>query len=158
MGHCLQAFLGSEALLGEIVQTRLTAIFIPLSQGLAMIPVTEAVYDSLATIEERGSFDPRFLFLSPKLNHFGQTHSENGHLAYIETDYFGGAGSQGAIVWSKGKILFGPAVTGNRPDLQVDRLPADAINCALKILGVEKGHWVDEFEALGLGKYRSQDR
>lgn len=158
MGHCLQAFLGSEALLGEIVQTRLTAIFIPLLQGLAMIPVTEAVYDSLATIEERGSFDPRFLFLSPKLNHFGQTHSKNENLAYIETNYFGGVGNQGAIVWSKGRILFGPAVTGNRPDLQVDRLPAGAINCALQILGVNKGDWLDEFEALGLGKYRSQDR
>lgn len=154
MGHCLQAFLGSEALLGDIVQIQSTAIIIPLLQGLAMIPVTEALYDSLTTTEERGSFDPRFVFLSQKLNHFGQTHSHPGPLAYIETDYFGGQGSQGAIVWSKGKILFGPAVTGNRGDVQVDQLPAGAINCALKMLGVEKGNRIDEFEALGLGKYR----
>lgn len=155
MGHCLQAFLGSEALLGDIVQIQSTAIIIPLLQGLAMIPVTEALYDVLTTPEERGSFDPRFLFLSLKLNHFGQTHSHPGPLAYIETDYFGGVGSQGAIVWSKGKIIFGPAVTGNRRDLQVDQLPAGAINCALKMLGVEKRHWVDEFEALGLRTYRA---
>lgn len=157
MGHCLQAFLGSEALLGDIVQIQSTAIIIPLWQGLAMIPVTEALYDLLTTPEERGSFDPRFLFLSPKLNHFGQTHSHPGPLAYIETDYFGGVGSQGAIVWSKGKIIFGPAVTGNRCEMQVDQLPAGAINCALKIFGVKPGNQIDEFEALGLGKYQTME-
>lgn len=75
MGHCLQAFLGSAALLDKIAQVDLTASIVPLSQSVAMIPVTEAVYDSLTIPEERGSFDPRFLFLSPELNLFGQTHS-----------------------------------------------------------------------------------
>lgn len=58
----------------------------------------------------------------------------------ILTDYFGGMGSQYANVFQNEKNL----------DLQLD-----TISKVLKQLGVKKGGSFDEFEALGLGKLRS---
>ena len=60
--------------------------------------------------------------------------------AQILTDYFGGVGDQYANVY--------------RGEKNVD-LELDTISKALKYLGVAKGNHHDEFDALGLSKYRS---
>jgi hypothetical protein len=78
-------------------------------------------------------------------------------LAYVETEYFGGRGFQGAVVWANGQLIFGPALTGDREDFQTDNLPDNAINIALRILGVLKGNSHDEFDAIGLGKHRNNE-
>lgn len=66
-------------------------------------------------------------------------------LVYIEAEFFGGAGDQAAVVWNNEKIILGPLIEAN------------AINNALRAIGVKLGNFKDEFEALGLGKHRHEE-
>jgi hypothetical protein len=69
-------------------------------------------------------------------------------IAYIRTDYFGGCGDQSANVSENGKEIYsGDTELG----------PGNPINEALKLLGVEKSVGNDEFDTIGLGRYRSND-
>jgi hypothetical protein len=71
--------------------------------------------------------------------------SRNGNSAYVEAEYFGGTGTQASVVFRNGRIELGPLVSES------------AINQAVAALGALKGSSHDEFEALGLGKYRETD-
>jgi hypothetical protein len=66
--------------------------------------------------------------------------NQKTEFALILTDYFGGAGDQFANVYSNEKNV----------DLGIN-----TINKALIYLGVEKGKHHDEFDTIGLSKYRS---
>lgn len=71
-----------------------------------------------------------------------ERYSFRTRLAYIETDYFGGAGTQSGVLYENGKISVGP------------RSGEGTINFLLKELGVWHYPDRDEFDMLGLGKYR----
>ena len=74
--------------------------------------------------------------------------ASEGDYALIETDYFGGAGDQVAAVYRREQ---------EKPLFASDRVRSGAINQALKVIGVRASMWGvlgDEFDALGLGKYR----
>ena len=114
MGHHIQAFISREELLREITQHYPTAIVIPLSQGFGMLPVTKPFYDGLPNPQHPDEADNRFLYLGPKLLQIGKAFSVKAPLAYVETEYFGGVGFQGAVVWANGQMIFGPALTGGR--------------------------------------------
>jgi hypothetical protein len=77
-------------------------------------------------------------------------------IAYIKTEYFGGTGTQVAVVWQHGIVSFGPVATGEDAE-QETSLSEGAINRAVRLLGVERGKAIDEFAALGLQRYRSND-
>ena len=63
-------------------------------------------------------------------------------LAYLEAEFFGGAGTQACALFENGKLKLGPKINES------------AINQALAILGVEKNASHDEFEAVGLNEHR----
>ncbi|WP_189151500.1 hypothetical protein [Streptomyces lacrimifluminis] len=70
-----------------------------------------------------------------------------GPVAYVEAEYFGGAGEQQAAVWDGGTIVLGP------PHVQEGQpfLPAgSAISQALRRLGVVASTGENEFSA-GIG-------
>ena len=157
MAHHIQAFISREELLREITQHYPTAIVIPLSQGFGMLPVTKPFYDGLPNPQHPDEADNRFLYLGPKLLQIGKAFSVKAPLAYVETEYFGGAGFQGAVVWANGQMIFGPALTGDGEDFQTDDLPDGAINIALRKLGVLRGNSHDEFDAVGLGNHRDNE-
>lgn len=69
--------------------------------------------------------------------------SAEGPIAFVETDYFGGAGTQSATVWL------------NR--IKKDFNDIDAINQALKLIGVHADGYADEFDAVGLDRFRSNE-
>jgi hypothetical protein len=154
MGHHIQAFISREELLREIAQNYPTAIVIPLSQGFGILPITDQFYNELPDPQHPDMTDNRFLYLGPKLDQIGKSFSVKAPLAYVETEYFGGTGYQGAVVWVNGQIIFGPAIMGDIEDFQIVDLPDNAINIALRKLGVLKGDRHDEFDAIGLGKHR----
>ncbi|WP_139228608.1 hypothetical protein [Planctomicrobium piriforme] len=87
-----------------------------------------------------------FILLTASFTAFLLDLSVLGTLAYIETDYFGGTGSQGAAVYSNGK----PLMQSEGSEL------ADPINKALELIGV-RSEGSDRFDALGLGNFRSND-
>ena len=66
-------------------------------------------------------------------------------IAYIEAEFFGGSGTQGHVVFEKGKII---------SEIQIHN---KAINEALKFLGVSVSGHDDEFAALNLGKHRNTE-
>jgi len=97
--------------------------------GIPFLPLTD---------EGKTETPPRVLKLCEQLSH-GRS------LAYIEAEFFGGAGTQACVVFTDGR--------------QVGQLLVSetAINHALHILGVSKGNAYDEFEAVGLGAHRDTD-
>lgn len=69
----------------------------------------------------------------------------SGALAYIEAEIFGGAGVQAHVLVGPGGRV-GPVIVAH-----------NAINIALRSLGVRPGNDGDEFEWLGLGRCRDTD-
>lgn len=63
-------------------------------------------------------------------------------LAYLETDYFGGIGTQAGLLFEKGNMTVEP-VEGE-----------GTINYILERMGVYRERGKDEFDSLGLGNYR----
>jgi hypothetical protein len=71
--------------------------------------------------------------------------SQQSKLIYIEAEFFGGEGGQAAALFDQGRLTGIPCVA------------PDAINTALRWLGIEVGEHQDEFEAAGLGGRRETD-
>ncbi|MEQ8706308.1 MAG: hypothetical protein RIC19_20415 [Phaeodactylibacter sp.] len=82
-----------------------------------------------------------------------------GKCAYIETAYFGGIGTQIAETWLEGKRIEGPLISydGVEPKIKFGHVAVvdGAINQALRHLGVQSSEEADEFDVVGLGRYRS---
>jgi hypothetical protein len=72
--------------------------------------------------------------------------SQNGHIAYIEAEIFGGTGIQASQQFSHGKAI--STIT----------IEINAINIALKSLGVSQTNTSEEFDAIGLGNHRDTDQ
>ncbi len=171
MSHCVEALIASERLLRNGLSGLCHAKVIPLRQGLAFVPVTDAFYDEVSSqvpLAEASRIG-EFWKLSPNLVELARRISDLTPIAYIETDYFGGRGTQSAAVWSQGRIIFGPEKTGDGVPLE-----AGSINRALRALGVRlvRGRLIDralralgvrtwwprdEFNSVGLGRYRSNE-
>ena len=153
MGHCINAFLGRTDRINSLSKTWLRSP-IQLSQGLSMLFLTEELYDEInasAHIDNEAPF-VRFTFFTPAIARLLEEHSHQGKLAYIETDYAGGAGTQMAVLYENGKQKFPPVVT---EDFKI-WTPSDerAINIVLKGFGVQKLSGKDEFDSIGLGNFR----
>lgn len=121
------------------------ADLIELPQGFGMILMTDRL---LCDVEELAEVSDKAVF--PELERFTEAvgelmerYSFHTKLAYIETDYFGGAGTQGGVLYENGRVGAAPRVDGS-----------GVINALLSELGVWRGSGKDEFDSLGLGKYR----
>jgi len=128
MSHCVQAFIGLKASLDFMQQRFGASRVVELNQGLFLLPLTEDFYDALPsaldTFEWSGEF--RFLFLDSKVVTLLKEASKDETIAYVETEYFGGEGGQGAMVASGGEVVFGPADSDG------------SINAALRLLGATR--------------------
>lgn len=72
---------------------------------------------------------------------------ENRLIAAISTDYFGGAGSQSAMVMSNDNVIL---------EKDSEEYPRSSpINEALQMLGVKRNEGMDEFDSIGLGNFRT---
>lgn len=110
-----------------------------------MVPLSEALVGELerATIAVGVRELDTFEFLSAGVEAWAQALSVDTAIAYVETEYFGGEGFERAGVWSEGRLALGP-LDG-----------AGSINTALRALGVQPAPGIEEFELVGLGRYRS---
>lgn len=88
--------------------------------------------------------------------------SFKGKCAYIETDYFGGPGTQMSEAWLNGERIIGPLISFD--EIENPKIPSGAvlvensINETLKTIGVYKHEGKDEFDSVRLGWYRSNDK
>lgn len=83
--------------------------------------------------------------------------SAESPIVYVETEYHGGTGAQAAIIWRYGKVLLGPIITVTEDNKPPTPLADHAINRCLRQIGVSRGSALDEFDALGLGRHRSNE-
>ncbi|WP_212833229.1 hypothetical protein [Catellatospora sp. TT07R-123] len=101
-------------------------------------------------VEERASAHRPGIRISPSLEQMLITRSHVGPVGYIEAEYFGGAGGQGAAVWDRGVLVVGPLVNVGEA-IGIEGTP---ISQALRYLGVVRSFPWDEFDAAGLGRHR----
>lgn len=156
MGHVITAYVAKISTLTQIAAEYRSAVVIPLGQEFGLLPITDAfrreahapggepIVDIVWTDE---NILLQFHDITDKLAEIGVAASSMGAVAYIENEYFGGDGVQGAVVWLNGETVLGPLISARM----------GPISRALSEIGVQKGTALDEFDALGLGKYRSTD-
>jgi hypothetical protein len=150
MGHHLRAVIGNAQPVAQFALGWAHARLVILPQGFALIPVTGELREELieAFAEDLASPHGELVRLSTALERAVCDASHGARLAYIETDYFGGRGTQGAIGWENGEVACGPL--SSSPNVW-------PINTALAWMGAAAHTESDEFDALHLGNYRDTD-
>ena len=139
MGYYVQALVGTVEALTEHASDFQHTRLVLLPQRMALIPLT----DELCLEVGKGSEADGFEKLSVPVLQWALRISFIAPVAHIEAEFFGGAGGQSAIVRSRGSEAMPPIHS------------QDAINQALRFLGVQIGNAQDEFDAPGLGRYRN---
>jgi hypothetical protein len=143
MAFTLQAVIAKSGSFSGPLPDKLQVV--GLRGGIDMLPLTTEVRKSNGIPfcplldEGKAEIPPQLLKLCEEL-------SNKAALAYIEAEVFGGAGVQAHALFSEGKAIGQVVVSEN------------AINEALRFLGVTRGEAHDEFEAVGLGQHRDTDR
>jgi hypothetical protein len=146
VGHNISAAIVRGAIDAEVARSFDMRV-IQLAHELWLIPLDPAYCDHWT--EELGI--DGFVTETPLLNckvvhHMVLRVCPRARFAVIETDYAGGAGTQSAVVYDGSNVLMEPK--------EADRGP---INEALRLLGVKPTPGRDEFEAIGLHKWRRFD-
>ncbi|OEJ23029.1 hypothetical protein AR457_38180 [Streptomyces agglomeratus] len=149
MGYGLQAVIAGRGVLLAASRDLPAARLASLGQGVSLMPMTDALFDSVADGSDGGALG--FWRLPGGFEKILADWSTAGPVAYVEAEYFGGVGEQRAVVWDGGTIALGP--------LQVpEGLPfppaGSAISQALRRLGVVASAGEDEFSAVGLDRHR----
>lgn len=127
----------------------------PLNLGFGFLPATEEFVG-----EDEEVPYAHLERLTARLGAWAAGHSQGFPLAYVETDYFGWVGSQAAIAWVGGEVVFGPLRTppGQNGFAVGPVSSGGAINRAVALLGVAPRQSYAEFDAIGLGTYRSNEK
>jgi hypothetical protein len=124
-----------------------------LGGGLGLLPITDELYDEVR--QEDAPLDPRLAdghLLPPGFDATLAAWSAAGPVAYVEAEYFGGTGSQFAVVWEDTELVLGPLLKKvGEPAPTPGMSP---ISQALRRLGVSAAGYYDEFDAVGLGRHR----
>ena len=142
MAYTLQAIIGDEVVLRGNRPKQ--AMVVSLTQGKGMIPLHNALLKE-CEIPFLPLTDGGLSGFEEALTAFVQPLIGHGKFAYVEAEFFGGAGTQACITWD---------TNGNSSEVLVD---SHAINTALRFLGVFCGESHDEFDALGLGQHRGTE-
>ena len=144
MGHLVTGFIGNPETLAAFAGRVALRPPVALPAGLALLPLRDSDLDSFLPLPLTGETEG-FTYLSEQLLEVLSQLSVNEPVMYFETEYFGGAGMQGAVVMERCRAVYGPRSAESGP-----------INEALALLGVRICPPArDQFETLGLGRHRS---
>lgn len=116
---------------------------IELYPNIIAIPISDDFYDEIN--KEQITKVQDYEYLTDALKQLCSDFSKIARTAYIEAEYFGGVGTQNAIVWEASDIVFEETLSGN------------AINKALQQLCVTRTDDRDEFDTVQLGRHRSNE-
>jgi hypothetical protein len=168
MAYSLQAVIAKTGVLGRNLPVQLNIV--PLAGGVEMIPLGSAAQDfyRLQYLPLTAEDCCEVVELPASAVELCEALSKGCVVAYIEAEYFGGTGNQAHVIFENGRQA-GAVVCA-----------AGAINEALRLLGVRAqdggegaAGWLrarfrfpgvrrmsarDEFDAVGLGRYRDTDR
>ena len=149
MTHHIAAFIARRPQLEQLARQMGDAQLHALAGGdFFLLPVTDDAFDAFhAAAGVSEPLNSEFWRLTKALAGAARASAPFGALAYVETDYFGGTGTQGAAAWVNGEVALEPCTSwGIGP-----------INTALNIIGVAPASGMDEFDTLGLGNFRRMD-
>jgi hypothetical protein len=157
LAYELVALIGAEATMDAAIEPLEAARCVPLTQGVAMVPLTGGVLEEIEAIYGADREAPGRQGAGPPaaVATWAREASRHGWVAYCEAGYALGQGGQRAVVWKDGA--------------ECHRLEHDdSINQVLRFLGVtcagtrvdEQGmlQGEDEWDAVGLGRFRYTDR
>lgn len=153
MAHSIQAIIGRHKTLERFEKKWDNVKVVPFPQNISLIPLTYVLRNEINNeikISNK-AFSDYFGFASEILIDILREESKNGQIGYIETDYFGGVGTQSAILFMNRETI-GPFKTESS-----DKNKPYAINKVLSMLGVKKQEAHDEFDAVGFVHIRSND-
>ncbi len=109
-----------------------------------LLPLLDDDVDAMIPAPQTGHVDG-FVQLSAQLADLLRGASAAGALVYLETDYFGGVGTQAAVAYRHGEVLGAPRASGE----------IGPINDALRAIGVRVLRpAIDEFDSIGLQHHR----
>ena len=147
MTYTLEALVGRNEINQEELSHFLNVKLISLNQKVWLIPLTRALTSELTEVNEvrKVAVLPELQSASASAIFLAQKLSQNGKVAYLEAEFFGGEGGQASAGWQNGELLFQPRQT------------IDAINQALQWLGVLRDNQHDEFDMIELGRHRSTE-
>ncbi len=159
MGHCVRLFIGPLVALRGLAAAapaHARAHAIEASERFPVLPLTEDLHEAWHAAYGTGDW----LALGPMLTSTDLAHAERASrgsaLAYVETDYFGGRGRQCAVLWRDGALVLKPAALASDEGRALP--PAlRPINAALRGLGITAAPGLDEFDTLGLARWRSNE-
>ena len=151
MSYELQAVLGSAITLRGVLgrQAEVPAVLVPLHQNVAMVPMTDELFD--VVINGAPESPLGFWKLPGGFDWVLAGWSTSGPIGYVEAEYFGGVGGQRAVLWVGGHLVFGPLSV---EEGQVWPAEGSPISQILARLGVDRSGHHDEFDAVGLAEHR----
>jgi len=151
--HWVQALVASEKVLAQAHVLISSLVVCPLSQGLALVPITSQAEQDLAA-SEFSALDPSPPLaeeMAPGVAALAAKLSFNGPVVYAATFLHGGTGAQDALVWNAGELTLSLQENEDNPS----EWPNSSISRALRQIGVKAEEGEDEFDAIGLGNHRS---
>jgi hypothetical protein len=147
MGHCIHAIVAARPTADVISAAWPELPRLDRDNGFAVFAVDAELIDArIAPDETPVTTGNEFKLLTDGLRALLKTLSRDGQLAYIETDYFGGVGGQGALVCRAGEEIMSPTWQ-----------KSGAIDKALKLIGLPRGILADRFAAAGFAQIRNND-
>jgi len=145
MGHCVQAIIAPLSTADAISAFWPELPRLDRANGFSIFPVEAEPIDArIAPDKSPAATDHQFMQLTGAFRDHLRAISRDGQLAYVETDYFGGVGGQGALVCRRGDEIMPPTWR-----------KFGAINEALRLIGVKRPWIGDRFRAVGLSDVRS---
>jgi len=147
MAYTLEALVTRSIAANEAIKQFSSALAVPLAQEVSLIPLTlDLIAELQSDCHPSQSIEFEDLpILSACAAGWAELISRSECVVFLAAEFFGGLGNQAAIGWQDGKIGFGP--------LQAN----DAINQALRWLGISSAEHQDEFDTLQLGRHRDTE-
>jgi len=146
MSHCIHAIVAPESFGNAIHKAWPELPRLHHDSGFSIFPVDYTLIDSkIAPVVTRESCD-EFMLLTPAFEDYLRQLSVGGLLAYVETEYFGGVGGQGALVFADGVGRMNPEWDDS-----------GIINRALELIGVPLPKIGDRFALIGFADIRNNE-
>jgi len=149
--HEIQALIGSDAATAVVTERWNEARRLELNRGFFIVPLQPALVRQVAgsawelpDLEDAGAAATLAAVVAP-LIHAVRSSDQQDRTALVFTQYWGGSGNQAALLIC------------NDLDPAEPILGFGAINSILSKLGVRADPARDEFETMGLGRWRSTE-
>jgi hypothetical protein len=158
VGHYLHAVIGPRPVVASFASDWHYAVSIDLPQDFALVPISNALSDDIVELVSMRTPAVYYEFdrLTNALECVLLAVSKKGAVGYVEANYHGGTGFQKAIAWKDEQRIFGPAESSELWTANGMKITG-AINGMLAAIGVWTRSPADEFDMLGLGKYRDTE-